>query len=82
MLQQNMVGGEKSRDEEAKKRKQSRRRHVDERKRRLAAAAARDDDETMLDVYDSIHRDVKDRDKLIVRQKQQVTSPRNPPLRH
>ena len=72
MLQQNMVGGEKSRDEEAKKRKQSRRKHVDERKRRLAEAAERDDNETMLEVYDSIHDDVRQRDKRIERQKQQV----------
>lgn len=72
MLQQNMVGGERARDEAAKQRRQSRRKHVDERKRRLAEAALRDDDETILDVYDSIHDDVKGRDKVINKQKKQV----------
>nr|CAB3259087.1 osmotic avoidance abnormal protein 3-like [Phallusia mammillata] len=72
MLQQNMVGGERSRDEEAKLRRQSRRKHVDERKRRLAQATLRDDDETILDVYDSIHDDVKGRDKIITKQKKKL----------
>ena len=73
MLQQNMVGGEKSKDEEIKKRKQSRRKYADERKRKLAEAAKRDDDATMLEVYDSIHHDVKQRDKLIGKQQERVS---------
>jgi len=73
MLQENMIGGERSRDEEAKRRRQSRRKHVDERKQRLARAAKHDDDETILDVYDSVTDEVKARDKMIARQKKQVT---------
>ncbi|XP_076820220.1 osmotic avoidance abnormal protein 3-like isoform X2 [Clavelina lepadiformis] len=72
MLQQNMVGGEMSRDEEAKKRRQTRRKHVDERKRRLAEASKRDQDDIMLDVYDSIHDDVKDRDRVIGKQNKRI----------
>ena len=72
MLQQNMVGGEKAKDEEAKKRKLSRRKYADERRKRLAAAAMRDDDLAMLDVYDSIHHDVKQRDKTIDNQHNMV----------
>ena len=67
-----MVGGEKSQDEEAKKRKQSRRKYADERKKKLAAAAMRDDDLAMLEVYDSIHQDVKQRDKAIDKQRKHV----------
>ena len=67
-----MVGGEKSQDEEAKKKIVSRKQHVDERKRRLAEAAARDDEETMLDIYDSMNRDVKQSAKVIDKQKQKV----------
>lgn len=72
MLQQNMVGGEKAKDETLKKRRQSRAKHVDEFKRKLAKAAEKDDEELMLDVYDSMQDQVKSRDKLISSQNKKV----------
>lgn len=74
MLEHNMVGGEKSKDEEAKKKIVSRKQHADERKRRLAEAAKRDDEETMLGIYDSMTKDVKQSAQVIERQKNKVMS--------
>nr|XP_039270821.1 osmotic avoidance abnormal protein 3-like isoform X4 [Styela clava] len=65
MLQQNMVGGEKANDEDAKEKRRRRKKHVDERRFLLAKAAREDDEIIMLNVYDSIHDEVKARDKII-----------------
>ncbi|XP_078482833.1 osmotic avoidance abnormal protein 3-like isoform X1 [Ciona intestinalis] len=72
MLQQNMVGGEKSHDEALMKARQSRKKHVDERRKKLAEAAEKDDDEVILDVYDSIQDDVKLRNRVINKHKEQI----------
>lgn len=72
MLQQNMVGGEKANDEDAKEKRRRRKKHVDERKRLLARAARRDDEVIMLNVYDSIHDELKARDTVIARKDMEV----------
>lgn len=74
MLQQNMIGGEKSRDEELIKKRKSREQHVDRRIRQLAQATQNDEDDVIFDVYENMQDEVKARDRAINRHKKKVTS--------
>jgi len=69
MLQQNMIGGEKSRDEELIKKRKSREQHVDRRIRQLAQATQNDEDDVIFDVYENMQDEVKARDRAINRHK-------------
>lgn len=73
-LNEQMVGGEKAKDEQAKERLQKRRKRADECKEKLLEALADDDTEIMEGIYDSLQDEIKGKTKQIKSIKQKLVA--------
>ena len=74
VLNEQMVGGEKAKDEQAKERLQNRRKRADERKEKLLEALADDDTEIMEGIYDSLQDEIKGKTKQVKSVKQKLVA--------
>jgi kinesin family protein 3/17 len=74
-LQQNMVGGEQANNEEVKDRRKKKKRYAEERRKKLMEALANmEGDELMVGIYESVHDELRMKDKQLMKEKQKGES--------
>ena len=73
-----MVGGEQAENKDLKEKHKRRKKYADERRAQLAAALQQADDDSsdwvLLNVYDSIQEEVRDKSKLLEKMQKKVSS--------
>jgi hypothetical protein len=83
LLEQQVVGGEQSKNKDLKEKHKRRKRYADERKKQLVAALQNSDEDSgdwvLLNVYDSIQEEVRAKSKLLEKMQRKVRPwPRHP----
>lgn len=79
VLEQQVVGGEQAKNKDLKEKHKRRKRYADERRMQLVAALQQvtedSSDWVLLNVYDSIHEEVRAKSKLLEKMQRRVSSP-------